>query len=434
MRRPPVPIANAPIAAFIEAACVPLAAHTSGTLDEAEAILSRHPHVAGSTIHAAAILGDEAAVRGFLMRNPADATAAGGPYRWDALTHLCFSRYLRRDARRSDAFVRTARALLDAGASAKTGWFETIDHPNPRPIFESAIYGAAGIARHPGLTHLLLEHGADPSLMTRFGDNALHHAIRRDNSLEMIELLLEHGADPSLPNARDGRSTPAMAARRGRGDVLERLAERNTPADLRGVDRLIGACAVDDRDTIRAVLAADLQLKAELLAQGGTLLAEFAGVGNVAGVRALLDCGVGASSIYEDGDPYFDIAKGSTALHVAAWRAWPDVVKELIARGAPVQATDAKGRTAPGLAVKACVDSHWTGRRTPNSVRALLDAGASPAGIEMPSGYEEVWIGSSASVRAPAARLSGERRSRYVARFTPAARRPISIFSAPHRR
>ena len=38
-----------------------------------------------------------------------------------------------------------------------------IDHPNPRPMFESAIYGAAGIARHLELTSLLLECGADPN-------------------------------------------------------------------------------------------------------------------------------------------------------------------------------------------------------------------------------------------------------------------------------
>ena len=36
-----------------------------------------------------------------------------------------------------------------------------------------------------------------------------------------------------------------------------------------------------------------------------------------------------------DGDGYFDIAKDSTALHVAAWKAWPNVVTLLLARGAP---------------------------------------------------------------------------------------------------
>ena len=74
---------------------------------------------------------------------------------------------------------------------------------------------------------------------------------------------------------------------------------------------------------------------------------------------------------------------------------WPrganhDVVRELIRRGAPLDAPDGKGRTAMMLAVKACVDSYWMGRRQPDSVRALLDAGASAAGVGLPCGYDEV--------------------------------------------
>jgi len=55
-----------------------------------EMILERYPQVAASTIYTAAVLGDEGAVRGFLLRDPNSATAEGGPHGWDALTHLCF--------------------------------------------------------------------------------------------------------------------------------------------------------------------------------------------------------------------------------------------------------------------------------------------------------------------------------------------------------
>src|SRR5689334_8244987 len=145
-----------PVAAFIEAACVPVDTdHTSGTLERAEAILRDHPGLAGSSVHTAAILGDDAAVREFLKADTGNATAKGGARGWDALTYLCFSRYLRLDPSRSEGFVRAARALLDAGASANTGWFE-MNH-RPRPEWESVLYGAAGIAHHPGLTALLLE-------------------------------------------------------------------------------------------------------------------------------------------------------------------------------------------------------------------------------------------------------------------------------------
>jgi len=128
----------------------------------------------------------------------------------------------------------------------------------------------------------------------------------------------------------------------------------------------------------------------ELLTQGGKLLAEFAGVGNTDGVRQLLDLGIDVNCVTEDGDPYFDIAKNSTALHSAAWRAWPSTVTFLIERGAPVNALDGKGRSALALAVRACVDSYWIWRRTPESVEALLKAGASVRSVEYPSGYPEV--------------------------------------------
>ena len=117
-----------PAAAFVEASLAPLDAHSSGTLDEAETILAQYPQLAASSIYTAAILADEDLVRAFLASDPLSATATGGTRGWDALTHLCFSRYLRLDRRRSEAFVRTARALLDGGASANTGWIETIDH------------------------------------------------------------------------------------------------------------------------------------------------------------------------------------------------------------------------------------------------------------------------------------------------------------------
>src|ERR1035438_2911884 len=119
-----------PRAAFIDASL------WHGSLDRAAEILAAYPEIAASDIYTAAILGDDAAVRRFLQLDAASATAKGGPRGWDALTYLCFSKYLRLDPARSDAFLRAATALLDAGASANTGFFE-MSH-QPRPEFESA--------------------------------------------------------------------------------------------------------------------------------------------------------------------------------------------------------------------------------------------------------------------------------------------------------
>lgn len=434
-----------PRAAFIDAACVPLdAAHASGTLERANALLVAHPDLVAGDIHTAAILGDAPAVRRFLAADPASGVAPGGPRAWDALTHLCFSRYLRLDPARSDGFVAAARALLDAGASPNTGWWEA-GH-QPRPAWESVLYGAAGIAHHAALTRLLLErgadpndgevtyhtpetydngalealvesgrltadslatlllrkhdwhdargvrylleHGADPNRPTSWGATPFLHAVRRDNATEIITAALEHGADPALEVA--GVSAASLAARRGRGDLLALFERRGVRVELRGADRLLAACARDDAGAVRALAAGQPELLQELRNDGGRALAEFAGVGNAAGVGLLLDLGVPPDAPFAEGDGYWDVAPRSTALHVAAWRARHATVKLLLERGAPVDLADGRGRTPLALAVRACVDSYWTTSRSPESVRLLLAAGASIEGVSWPSGYGEV--------------------------------------------
>lgn len=441
----PVQPQDDPVSAFIKAACVPRdSGHSSGTLDRAEAILAEHPEVAADNIHTAAILGDDVLVRHFLNRDKNNATVKGGPHGWDALTHLCFSKYLRLDHARSNGFVRTATALLDAGANANTGWFE-ISH-QPEPEWESALYGAAGIAHHPELTRLLLERGADPNdgetpyhaaetednralkellvsgtlngeslgtlllrkadwhdynglklllefgadpnRMTRWGYTALHQAIRRDNAIENIVLLLDHGADPLL--LAKGHSAMAIAARRGRGDLLELFQQRGFPLELREIDQLIAAVARNDATAIHSISAEKPGLADQIVIEGGELLSEFAGNGNVDGIKHLLDLGVKVTAVHREGDGYFNVAQGSMALHVAAWRAQHATVRLLLERGAPVNEPDGKGRTALALAARACVDSHWTHRRSPESVQLLLDAGAELTGVSFPSGYPEV--------------------------------------------
>jgi hypothetical protein len=344
---------------FIVAASAPRHAHASGTLEEADALLP-----AASDIYSAAILGDAARVRELLGGDPALATARGGPYEWDALTYLCFSRYLR--LRPSDEFVRAAEALLDAGADPGTGFYEP-DH-QPAPTFESALYGAAGVAHHAGLTRLLLSrgadpnaggevayhapegfddeammavvesgkldasglvtmlhrkldwtdldgvrrllaHGADPNAVSAWGDRALHHALARGNALPLLEALLDAGADPSLgaPRHRD-LSAYAIAAHMGRADALERFERAGCAPE----DTFFVALTRADAERARALMPAQIEYD---------LVATLAGAGNAPALSLALDLGLPLS---ED------------ALPTAVWRERAGAVRVLLARGAQV--------------------------------------------------------------------------------------------------
>lgn len=414
------------------------AATWHGPLDSAERMLVDHPGLATSSVQVAAVLGDEDTVRRFIAADPACVHEKIPPYGGDALNYLGLSKYLRLDRSRSEAFVRTATALLDAGADPNTGFW----HEGER---ETAMYGAAGVAHHEALTRLLLERGADPNdgevvyhspeeydlgamqavvetgqvspdnlnmMLVRKHDwhdvegvrwllqhganpnrgaekglGAVHHAIARDNDGEIMRLLLEHGADFTIVGDRYGFSPIAHAARRGRSDVLALLEQRGIDVSLSGVDALIAACARRDRRRMHELMASDAGLSPQVVALGGSLLACFAGNDNAGGVACLLDVGVDVNARYADGDGYWSIAANSTALHVAAWRCSHESVRLLLDRGADVNARDAQDRSALMLAIRACVDSYWTEWKSTTSITMLLDAGATTNSVTLPTGY-----------------------------------------------
>jgi ankyrin repeat protein len=349
---------------------------------------------------------------------------------------------LRESPRDSTGFTDTARILLDAGADPNTGWWEDSHHPHPE--WEPVLYGAAGLAHHAPLTKLLIERGADPNdnevvyhtpedydneamkvlldsglltpenksmmlvrkhdwhdvagvkmlLATGMDVNVncnpgklpLLHAVLRDNSEEIIRLLLDHGADPTLAYA--GHTPYQLAARRGRGDLLALFEKNGFHFSFNGTDKLVAACAVGDGQLINKIKTDEMHLVSGVVAQGGTLLAEFAGTGNAEGVLHLLDLGIPVTALYM-GDAYFGIPPKSMALHVACWRAQHNVVRVLIEREAPLNITDGHGRTPLMLAIRACVDSYWSNRRKLSSIEALLDAGAFAEDIMLPTGYPE---------------------------------------------
>ncbi|MGC4050146.1 MAG: ankyrin repeat domain-containing protein [Paludibaculum sp.] len=399
-----------------------------GSLDRAREILAAHPEIVSMDIYTAALLGDPGAVERCLSQDSASVHAKGGALGWDALTYLCFSRFLRLEPDRGEGFIQAATALLDAGANPNTGFFEASHQPKPE--WECALYGAAGVAHHPELTKLLLDRGADPndgevayhapetldnrtlrvlvesgklnqesiSLMLArkfnwhddegvhwlldhgadpnwllWGSRPLHYALRHGTPLHYFEWLLDHGADAMLTD-KVGTTSVAEAARRGRADVLELFERRGVAVVLAGDDAFRAACARANEAEARRLAGQDPSLVQRLQSQDPGMLADFAGAANVAAVRLMLELGFDAGLARVE--PRW--VAGETALHVAAARGCRTVAELLIQRGAPLEARRHGDRT-PLCVAFLCLEhqSEWTPNESTLPIaEALVAAGA----------------------------------------------------------
>jgi ankyrin repeat protein len=230
----------------------------------------------------------------------------------------------------------------------------------------------------------LLGRGANPNASSHWGNPALHHALVRDNAFRFFELLLDHGADPSLLG-KDRVSAVAFAARMGRADVLDLFERRGHAVALKGDDAFLEAGARGDDQRARRILDDSPDIVGRLQAEHPDLLANFAGAGNTSGVRLMLDLGFGVDSRTDH-----PAARGATALHLAVWRERKSTVDLLIERGAPLEAT-VHGETPLSLAVKAMVEmSEWTPHESTQIVETLLAAGARVDSVkQFPSGSTE---------------------------------------------
>jgi ankyrin repeat protein len=398
-------------------------------------MLARDPWIASHDVRTAVVLGDAARVREMLARDPGLVTRPDDRTGWTALHAACASRWHRLDPARAGGLIEVARLLLDAGAD-----------PAARPAgpgrqWTPLLCAVAGAA-NPGITRLLLEHGARPD------DHVLYlAAFEKDH--ECLQLV--------LPCAPDIATTTALSAPISTGDVagarllldagadpnhlldsgllgesheqsppvppLAAAVELDAGPDLTGLLLAYGAApdvpGWDGRTPYQQAVRTGQDQVAELLARHGasttlTPADRFVGAcrrADRAAAMAVLAAtpNLIAQLTAEDHRILTDAAShghteavrfmldhgfppgtrseqddGATALHLAAAAGSVSTVRLLLDRGADLEARDTSWDSTPlewAIVGSGMQLGHAPDPDWPATVRVLLDAGASTDGI-----------------------------------------------------
>ena len=402
----------------------------------ASRLLEQHPRLSQFSIFTAAAAGDAGEVARRIAADPACVHETRGTHAWPPLAYACASTVHRTSPRRAADVLRVAAMLLDAGASPNSGslYFEQDGAPAPISVLYHAcmsdnlplvnllldrgaatqdgesIYHAAQFNRRACLEALvahgadlsstqspygntplyflvghagdadghaawfkgltwLLEHGADPNVPSGEKQETPLHAVACGGpKVATARALLEHGADPNLRRA-DGATAYVLAVRSGNREMAALMVEHGADAAPLGPhDELLDACFAGDAPRARGVLTAHPELASLVVAHAGFGLARAVAQDNAAAIRVMLELGCALDAQAPD---------GGTALHWAAWQGKLELVRMLLALGAPVDVRDTQFGSSPlGWA------SHGSGQHRGHDetyiaiVDALLDAGA----------------------------------------------------------
>jgi ankyrin repeat protein len=347
---------------FLRLACLHYGQDDPVRRSAARRLLESSPEVALSNIFTMVVAADPSEVRAELLRDPAAATREGGPFHWEPLLYLTYSRLDAADR------LEVAELLLGNGADPNAGY---LWQGMPSPF--TAVTGAfgRGEGNQPphqnrlALARLLLEAGADandsqtmyncgPGCPPPYDDDHLellldfglgkgdgrpwherlttaHPTPRQlledelvfassEGLLHRVRLVLEQGTDPEGRGTEHpifcGHRAYELAAVQGHSDIAELLKSK-------------GAAPLDDVHELFAAImqgtpiAADPELAARAVQRNPYLPIRAAELGRTDALRPLKDLGFD-----------LDILGMTTPLHQAAFHGHLDTVKKLIALGA----------------------------------------------------------------------------------------------------
>ncbi len=360
---------------FLRLACLNYGRDDPARWQRAAELLEANPRLAQTNIYTAAAVGEVAAARELLACDPGCARRPGGPFAWEPLLYLTYSRVPAPAAGRSA--VEVARLLLDHGADPNVGYlWEGLVPPFTAltGVFGHGEQGAPPHAEEAALARLLVERGADPNddqtLYNRqwsrddgwlevlfefglgtgdggpwarlLGDRLASPRQMLENELvaaahqgfaDRVRLLLAHGVDPAGMGtqhpAHGGRAAIDEAALLGHLEIVDLLAAAGAQQSGDEVDLFVSICMAGDRARVAELRSADPTLAERAIARRPDQLIRAAEQDSMAAVELLIELG-------------FDVnARSRTApLHEAAMRGNVEMLRLLLAHGADPNVRD----------------------------------------------------------------------------------------------
>jgi Ankyrin repeats (3 copies) len=376
---------------FLSLACLRYGDDTPDRWERAARILGDRPNITKSNVHAAAAIADVDALTELLAADAGLARKEGGPYAWEPLLYLAYSRVPQSDP------LAAATVLLDHGADPNAGY---LWHGLTSPF--TALTGAFGSGEGDqpeheealALAELLLQRGADANdgqalynrqfraddshlrLLFAYGlgrgdggpwrarlgsavDSpqqmirtqlwwAIVHDMRdrvqllADNGVDMETTFSAPGGRPTWARTSDGRTPVEVAALAGCPELVDWFVARGAarPAAA-GVDGLIAAVLAGDVATTERLSGYVEEAKA----QRPGLIVWAAARDKHDAVRVLATLGFDVNAMGRSDVPMEQAWE--TALHVAAGNGDVQLARVLLDIGADPNIEDARFQSTP---------------------------------------------------------------------------------------